>query len=310
MPSIKRFLYALLLGIVGLAHAEENAAVWFERMRDAVHGVDYEGRFVYQVGPQLEAMYVVHRVSGNAEFERLVSLNGAQKQVIRGDSAVACLEPGKHRISVIEGKVGLGLGGNDPHVTQLERYYDFSLHEGQRVAGRQARLIRVMPRDTLRFGYEIFVDVDTALPLRTVMLNANGQQQSQMMFVQLKTGPDITPIEQDVSALEMAKADRITVPADVSDPLLSGWRFERVPAGFDLRSYRADSERQHFIFSDGLATLSLYVEKIGHENGLEGLSRVGATNAYGATRHAHQVTAVGEVPGKTLRLMVDAIEPK
>jgi sigma-E factor negative regulatory protein RseB len=310
MFRIESLLGVLLLGATSFAQASNPAADWFERMRDAVHGVNYEGRFVYQVGSQLESLYVVRRVTGNAEFERLVALNGDEKQVIRGDRAVACLVPGKHRVSVIEGMVGPPLESSEPDVEKLQRHYAFSLHEGQRVANRRARMIKVEPLDTLRFGYEIYVDVDTALPLRTVMLDTQGVQQSQMMFVDLKTGPDITPIEHDVSALQLAQADRITVSADVSDPSYSSWRFEGLPDGFELRSYRVDGQREHFILSDGLATLSTYLEPADPVNGLNGFSRVGATNAFGTVRANHQITTVGEVPAKTLRLIANAIVPK
>jgi sigma-E factor negative regulatory protein RseB len=304
MRSAKLFLAGLLL-CTAAAHAGD-AAAWFERMRDALHGENYEGRFVYQVGPQLDAMYVVHRVSGQTELERLVSLNGDRKQVIRGHRAVACLEPGRHRMSVIEGDLE---PGRETELAQLQESYLFTLDEGQRIAGRQARLIRVEPRDKLRFGYEIYVDEETALPLRTVMLDVQGNQQSQMMFVELKTGEDVTPIEHDVSALQMTEKDRITVAAGLTHSHPPGWRFQSLPPGFALRSTRGDEQRRHFILSDGLASLSLYIEP-GSTEGLEGYSHVGATRAYGTRRYGRQITAVGEVPEETLRLIVDAIEPQ
>lgn len=301
-------LFAGLLSVAGLAHAGD-AASWFERMREAVHGQDYEGRFVYQVGDQLSAMYVVHRVAGLAELERLVSLNGDQKQVIRGARAVACLEPGKHRINVIEGMANLG-NSNGPEIGRLQANYRFSLENKKRVAGRLARLVRVTPRDDLRYGYEIYLDEQTALPLRTVVRDHLGRLQSQMMFVELKTGHDITPIEHDVSALRMTARDRITVAAKALPPETSDWHFPRLPSGFELRHYRADGNRRHFILSDGLASLSLYVESLAGGEGLQGHSHVGATRAFGARRHGHQITAVGEVPGTTLQMIVDAIEPR
>lgn len=301
-------LSAGLLSVAELAHADD-ATAWFERMREAVHGQDYEGRFVYQVGDQLSAMYVVHRVAGLAELERLVSLNGDEKQVIRGARAVACLEPGKHRLNVIEGMANLGIS-DGPGIESLQSNYRFSLEDSQRVAGRLARLIRVTPRDQLRYGYEIYLDEQTALPLRTVVQDHLGRVQSQMMFVELKTGHDITPIEHDVSALEMTARDRITVAARALPPESSGWHFTRLPAGFELRNYRADGNRRHFILSDGLASLSLYIESLNVGEGLNGHSHVGAIRAFGARRHGHQVTAVGEVPDVTLQLIVDAIEPK
>lgn len=307
MHSVNRFLGIFLAALAVDAHAGD-AMAWFERMRTAVHSEDYEGRFVYQVGPQLRSMYVVHRISGDAELERLVSLNGEHKQVIRGGGAVACLEPGKHRASVLEGMGSMP--GAEPSSAEIQRFYDFSLHAEQQVAGRPGRLLKLVPRDDLRFGYEIIVDAQTGLPLHTVMRNPSGQQQSQMLFVDLKTGPDIPPIEHDISALQMTREDRITVAAGVSDPLTSGWRFESLPGGFELRSYRAGERRQHFIFSDGLATLSMYVEELAPQGGFTGASRMGATQAYGDVRHGHQVTAVGEVPDKTLRMMVNTITPR
>ncbi len=309
MRNVRLVAICLLLAVTAAQAQANEAFAWFERMRTAVHGENYEGRFVYQVGSQLDAMYVVHRVTGDAELERLVSLNGEHKQVIRGDRAVACLEPGKHSISVIEGMGGLGLGF-ETDMRSLLDHYRFTLDEGQRIAGRQARLIRVTPKDQLRFGYEIYLDQETALPLRTVMLDQQGQQQSQMMFVELKTGNDVTPIEHDVSALQMAGRDRITVAAGVSHPASSGWRFTALPAGFELRNYRGDERRRHFILSDGLATLSLYVEPAAAGEGLSGHSQMGATRAYGTQRHGRQVIAIGEVPSETLRLIVDAIQPQ
>jgi len=301
-------LGACLLALNAIAQADD-AIDWFDRMRLALQSEDYEGRFVYTSGTHLEAMYVVHRVSGDVELERLVSLNGPQKQVIRGDRAVACLTPGSHQISVIEGMGGPVLS-TDFSSARLQQLYDFSFYDKQRVAGRDARLIKVIPRDNLRFGYEITVDSQTALPLRTVMLDAQGRQQSQMMFVDLRTGPDIPPIEHDLSALAMTGEDRITVPAYVSDPSSSGWAFRELPAGFDLRSYRADASRQHLIFSDGLTTISLYSEPVASAGGFSGFSRMGAARAYGTSRHDRQVTAVGEAPGETLRLIANAIVPK
>jgi len=310
MQNVKLRVFALCALLVGAAQADDEAHAWFERMRDALHGQDYEGRFVYQVGSQLEAMYVVHRVSGSAELERLVALNGDQKQVIRGDQAVACLEPGNHQISVIEGlgrpprHTGRGLDSEG-----LLDHYQMILGEGQRIAGREAQLVRIVPRDAFRFGYDLYLDRQTGLPLRTVVLDSNGEQQSQMMFVELKTGRDITPIEHDVSALQLAGPERITVSAGVADPASAGWRFAQLPPGYRLHSYRGDTHRRHFIFSDGLATLSLYVEPIA-EHGLGGFSSIGATRAYGTQRHGQQVTAVGEVPEETLRLVAHAIEPQ
>lgn len=299
-----KFLFAGLILNAAAAHGND-ALDWFERMRSALNSQDYEGRFVYQVDAQLDAMYVVHRVSDEGELERLVSLNGDHTQVIRGHKAVACLEPGRHR-TVIEGDFAHTA---ESAKEKLQAYYSFTLKEGQRIAGRQAILVKVTPRDPLRYGYDLYLDHQTALPLRTVMRDPHGRQQSQMMFVELKVGRDITPIERDVSALLKADQEPITVKADVSLPQSSGWRFDSLPPGFELRNLRGGEQRHHFIISDGLASISLYVEPASSD-ALNGYSHVGTTRAYGTRRYGHQVTAVGDVPTETLRRIVETLEPQ
>ena len=61
---------------------------------------------------------------------------------------------------------------------------------------------------------------------------------------------------------------------------------------------------EHLVFSDGLATVSVYVETVtGDSEPLGGLSSMGAVNAYGAVADGHQITVVGEVPAATVEMM-------
>lgn len=304
-------LLAGALLLAGNLSAAEDGAAWFERMRNAMQHYDYEGRFVYQVGEQLESMYVVHRVSGGAELERLVSLNGDSREVIRGDRAVACLQPGRHLVSVIEGAKGVVPGDERTGMERIREHYRFDLAGIHRVAGREAQLVEVLPRDDLRFGHRLYLDRETGLPLRSVMLDTSGDQVAQLLFVELKTGTDVTTIEHDVSALQMTERERITVPAGVSSPEQSGWTFNGLPAGYQLVSFRDEParKRQHLIFSDGIAVLSLYVEPP-EDGALNGYSSVGATRIYAEPRHGMQVTAIGEVPRGALRMVVRALTPR
>jgi len=312
MQRVKRRFFGILLLLCGVAQASDEAFTLFEQMRDALHTQDYEGRFVYQVGQNLEAMYIVHRVSGDAELERLVALDGESKQVIRGGGAVACLAPGKHRMSVIEGSP---LGALRPQrqgdSEALRKLYDFELGEDHRIAGRLARVVRIKPRDSLRYGFELYLDKLTALPLRSVVHDPQGRVKSQTLFVELKTGEQVTPIERDVSALQLTESARITVPAGVTSPEQAAWTFRGLPNGFEVRSYRDEParSRQHFILSDGLAVMSVYIEPA-ESGALNGFSNLGAAHLYGEQRHGHQITVVGEMPATTLRMAAQAIAPR
>jgi sigma-E factor negative regulatory protein RseB len=298
--------------VCGSALAADDAASWFERMRDAMQKQDFEGRFVYQVGQQLESMYVVHRLSGDAELERLVSLSGDSREVIRGDRAVACLQPGGRPVSVLEGARNAAgeLSGIIP-MQRIREHYRFQLDGVHRVAGRQAQLLEVIPRDNLRYGYRLFLDQETGLPLRSIMLDQHGKPISQMLFVDLKTGKDVTAIERDISALQQTDSAQITVPAGIASPDHAAWGFEGLPEGFQLVSVREEAakHRQHLIFSDGIAVLSLYVEP---EDGdpMSGYSQMGTTRIYAEPRLGMQITAVGEVPDATLRKTVQALQQR
>jgi sigma-E factor negative regulatory protein RseB len=285
-----------------------------DRMNEAVRLLDYEGRFVVQSGDRMDAMYIVHRVDGGTEKERVVSLTGKPREIIRSDQAVACLVPGQDK------HIKFGRRAHDRSFSplrgvssaQLEQSYIMELLEPQRVAGRAAHQILIRPRDDLRFGYQLYVDQDSALPLRSVMIDHQRQVLSQMMFVELRVGQPITPIERDLSAMQVARPDRAKeIPPERLAP--PAWVFADLPPGFQLNVHRrrpiaeTGGELEHFIFSDGLATVSVYVQPASSDDSLSGASKLGPAKAVGRVLDGHQVIVVGEVPVKTLNWFAEQI---
>jgi sigma-E factor negative regulatory protein RseB len=291
------------------AHPEESSPhQLLDRMNEAVRQLDYEGRFVVQVGDRMDAIYIVHRVDGGAEKERVVSLTGKPREIIRSDEAVACLVSGRVRTLNVgrsaNGRSFSPLSGVSGE--QLDRFYRMQLLPPGRVAGRDAHQLLIEPRDDMRFGYRLFLDQASYLPLRSVMFDEAQKTASQMMFVELRVDQQITPIERDISAMQVAKAtpsddvppERLTPPA---------WVFADLPPGFQLNVHRRRmlggdaGELEHFIFSDGLATVSVYVQPAA-EDGAASLppSRLGAAGAVSRLIADHEVIVVGEVPSKTL----------
>lgn len=294
---------------------ELGAHELLDRMNAAVRQLDYEGRFVVQAGDQMDAMYIVHRADGGAEKERVVSLTGQPREIVRSDQAVACLVPG-HEPPINVGRRAHGrsfspLQGVSPD--QLEMSYRMQVLEPGRVAGRDAYQILILPNDDLRFGYRLFIDQATALPLRSVMFDSTRQAVSQMMFVELKARDSITPIERDLSAMQLAHAEKAVTPAGerLAPP---AWTFHDLPPGFLLNVHRrlslgnAAGEMDHFIFSDGLASVSVYVQPRSGDSALLGESSFGSAKAVGRVLGDHEVIVVGEVPVKTLHWFAQHVE--
>jgi sigma-E factor negative regulatory protein RseB len=300
--------------IAAIVQAEGSAPhQWLDRMNDAVRQLDYEGRYIVQSGDHLDALYLVHRVDDGVEKERIVSLTGEPREIIRSDEAVACLIPGRGRhINVGRRPLDRSFSPlNGVSGEQLARSYRMKLLDRELVAGRETQEILIEPRDNFRYGYRLFVDIQTGLPLRSLIFDESHRTVSQMMFVEIRVNEAITPIERDLSAMQMARADRLsTLPHERLAP--PAWHVAELPPGYQLNAHRrraAESgELEHFIFSDGLATFSLYVQPAAAD-GLSGESRFGAANAVGRVVDGHEVIVVGEVPLTTLRWVSQHVEP-
>jgi len=311
---------ALLIGCLLLSAAARPADIspheLLERMSEAVRTLDYEGRLVVQAGDQMDAMYIVHRVDQGTEKERVVSLTGQPREIIRSDEAVACLVPGRDNpINVRRPAHHQSFSPlRGVSTDQLEMSYRLQILEEEKVAGREAHQVLIRPQDDLRYGYRLFIDRESDLPLRSVMFDEAMRIVSQMMFVELKTGPAVTPIERDISTMRRARADRPkTVPLErLARPV---WDFRKTPPGFELAVHRrrplpeGPGELEHFIFSDGLATVSVYIQPHNGDGALSGESVLGGVNAVGRILDGHEVVVVGEVPLKTLHWFAQYVEP-
>ncbi len=304
----------LLLTATGIA-GELQPHVLLDRMNDAVRQLDYEGRFVIESADRMDAMYIVHRVDGGAEKERVVTLTGKPREIIRSDKAVACFVAGRKQ----HGNVGRRDGGRSfsplqgVSSEQLQKFYRMEMREGARVAGRDAHQIMIEPLDDLRFGYRLFVDAETALPLRSMMIDDKQHVVSQMMFVELKVNDGITPIEQDISAMQLAQVENPAEDVDQDRLVPPAWTFAELPPGFQMNLHRRrpasepGQQREHFVFSDGLASVSVYVLPEWGGRDLSRVSRLGSSRAVGRKVDGHEVIVVGEVPIKTLRWFLDDI---
>ena len=318
MTNVERWALTLLSLLIAASAKAENLDPHelLARMNEAVRMLDYEGRFVVQSGNKLDALHIVHRSDGGNERERVISLTGEPREIVRSDQAVACLvSGGKKPINVTRRAHGRSFSPlKVVNSGELEQFYRFEVLEPDRVAGREVYQVLVQPRDALRFGYRVFLDRASALPLRTIMLDEQQKTVSQMMFTELKVGESIAPIDNVLPVAKVANNDDYDwSPFDRLAP--AAWAFKDIPPGFRLNVHRRramleqNTEMEHFIFSDGLATVSVYVQPAPSSgNKLSGASRWGAANAVARSLDRHEVIVVGEVPVKTLDWFANAIQ--
>jgi len=307
-------LGAVLAGLALPAAAEapdQSAYAWLERMNRAVRTLNYEGRFVYLNDNRIKSLYIAHTQKDGREREQLLSLNGPVREVLRDHETVTCIRPGRdpkttqvQRRPVVRSFSPLLAA----RPAQLESHYRLVLGKEARVAGRTARRVHIQPKDDLRYGYRLYLDEEYALPLRTLLLDDQGTPLSQILFTELHVSDQvkISPLPND-GADPSADGPQEREPQRVN-LVPPGWEFRAPPTGFqlDVHRRRPDADIEHFIFSDGLATISVYVEPVGAKT-LSGLSHMGTVNALSRVNDGYQFTAIGEVPPRTLTLLLDGV---
>jgi sigma-E factor negative regulatory protein RseB len=314
---VKRLL-VILLAVCGPALADEGAREWLDEMSSALQTLDYDGTFVYLHDDRLEAMRIIHRMDPGGQRERLVTLTGSAREVLRDDKAVTCIMPDNRSVMVGQSRPRQPFPIVPKDLDSVSPYYVFEDAGDDRMAGYNARVIAIKPRDAYRYGYRFWIDKNTRMLLKFDLNDVDGKPIEQVMFTRLVIGPDIPADDLQPSltgdGYAWHRQEDIRRPAGNSTAGEPGWSVDRLPGGFRLthfqhkrmREGRGDAE--HMVFTDGLATVSVYVEKSpSGKPGFTGLSTMGAMNAYRIMQGDSQVTVVGEVPAATVEMIATSL---
>jgi sigma-E factor negative regulatory protein RseB len=315
-PAAGRLLALLVIVFSAPLQADQSAHRWLDAMSEAMRSLNYEGELIYQHGDSVEVLQLVHTVRNGHERERLTSLNGVPREVIRDKDTVRCILPDTRAISVDRRTGGHAFPSLQPlSADALTRVYQIQLGSHARIAGREAQGIAIVPRDGFRYAHRLHLDKQSRLPLRQVMLDEHGKRVGMIMYSRIKVDAQL-PFE--ASAASTFSRDYTLVEhrfrqlEGQANPL--HWRLGRLPPGFqvnhrELRKAVDGTLLEHLLLSDGLASVSLYVEQAQQQDQtLEGGSRMGALSAFGRRLGDQQVIAVGEVPMATVRFIVESVE--
>ncbi len=305
---------------VAIAQAadETDAHAWLERMTRALATRNYDGRFLHFSNGRAESMRIVHRVADGIVTERLISLDGSGREVVRTASELMCYLPDKRTV-LVEKRTD-----SDPLLSTVPSYnegfkanYVLSSPLNARVMGRMVRLVTVAPRDDYRYGYRLWLDHESAMPLKSEICDAQGRAVEQIVFADLQMPAAISD-EQLRPSMSTAGFRWVRQePLPLIAQSVSGWTVVNPPQGFRLTITRSQSIAgsrtpvSHLVFSDGLASVSVFIEpRPALPVEPVGLARVGSSYAFSTDLADHRVTAVGEVPATTVRAIANAVAPK
>ena len=302
---------------------QRSTSEWLLRMHEASRRRAYIGTLVVSSGGNMASSRIWHVCDGDQQMERIEALSGPPRSTFRHNEHVITFSP-QRKVAVEETRESLSMfpGLLKSTDTAIDQHYSTRLLGTERVAGFDADLVQIEPKDKLRFAYQVWSEKKSGLVIRLQTLDGQGRVLEQVAFSELQLD---APVSMSKLTQMMAKTEGYQVerPELVKTTAAAqGWALKAPVAGFKSMScYRRPAHADlpsggpavQWIFSDGLASVSLFIESFDRlRHGAEGVTVMGATHTL-ARRVSDKtgewwLTAVGEVPAQTLQAFAQGLE--
>ena len=292
---------------------------WLTRMHEASRQRAYTGTLVVSTGSTMSASRVWHICDGTQQMERVDTLTGAPRSTIRHNSDVITFVP-ETKTAWVDKRESLGVF---PELLRtpsnsIPEFYSVRENSPERVAGHLADVVDIVPRDNMRFGYRIWAEKKTGLVVKLQTVGEQDAVLEQVAFTELQLD---APVRMDKLKRLMGDTKGYDVHKLVlkkTTPEAEGWRLKDPVPGFQSMSCHTreiggspvpGAAPMQWVFSDGLASVSLFVEPFdAQRHGVEKTAVTGATHSLTRRVGAHWLTALGEVPPATLKRFAMSLE--
>jgi len=299
--------------------ADFTPAQWLERMDHALTTRNYDGTFSRWQGGRVEMLRIIHRVQDGTVSERLASLDGSGREFIRTGASLACYLPDRRTVLVEERPPEEPLVGFPTVNDQTASFYDIREVGHTRLNRRVTHVITVSPKDEYRYGYRLWIDDTTAMPLKSQLADAHGQVMEQIVFANLTLSSRIpdTAFRPEISTagFQWLRNDAAAHLPPGAPPL--AWSAANLPPGFHMTVRSAQvlpgtaGPVDHLVFTDGFASVSVFVQREPAPSGpapAPESATVGSSSAFSTVVDGHKLTAVGEVPPATVRFIASQVK--
>ncbi len=325
IQSAVRFLRArtawllLLIGpaLLFCSAGQANDSPWsvLQRAQQASQRLSYQGVLSVQSGKHIQSSRVTHVWDPqHGELEAIESLQGLSVEWIRHNEDVQCVMHDVKTIRMEKRHASQAFSRlMSARIEELSNRYTIAQKDGDRVAGMDSTIFELRPKDTLRFGYRLWIERETGLLLRSQTLGDNDEVIEQVSFSEIKVGsiPDKQRPKFKAAGegwrLEDAtvSAQEAVLPLQIAfKPGVPGFR----QVSGVVRKTRNTTVNQ-YVYTDGLASVSIFVENFNPSR-----PQANAVIHHGAVRTIvkrvgdYSVTAMGEVPLPTVRQFLNEID--
>lgn len=307
---------AVLLGLSLQAIANDDPQRWLERMGAAMSRMSYQGTFIYIAGGRMETMRITHVIDENGSRERLSSVSGPRREVVRDQSGMKWIS-GEDEAVMADPIVNwpMFLDQSVRGLSDHSGYYQLKLGDQKRIAERTGQRLDIVATDSFRYGYSLWLESESGLLLQWQLNDQNGEALAKLEFTELKMGSEVDrgELKRDhTETHEVASGLPVGDAKPISES--SHWKAYWLPPGFRMTANRAPSQNtlgiifQHQVYSDGIASVSLYVEPLSDEAGAGlGLRELGTSHIFSRKTNDVLVTVVGDVPALTVEKIAESV---
>jgi len=296
---------------------------WLMRIHEAAGHRNFQGTFVVSGAGSVSSARIAHYCEGTSQFERSEALDGQAHEVLRHDDVVTTLWPAA-KVAVVEQRTLLAqfpalLQAGDDRIAD---HYEVRTKGIERVAGHEADVLVVRPRDGLRYGYRLWAERDSGLLLRADVIGEHDEVLGTSAFSDVLIGVKPQP-DSVLQAMRQLDGYRVVHPAMTPTQLpAEGWVQRQGVPGFrqvscvmrslpESASGAASSATPRVlqtIYSDGLAYVSVFIEPFNparHRQALQ--TSIGPTQTLMQQQGDWWVTVLGDVPPATLRAFASGL---
>jgi len=301
------------------AHADagesaDDAMTWLHKIAAASQQISYAGTFVYHDSRRVETSRIWHFVDTKGEHERLATLDGPPREIVRDNDDVTCYLPEKKAVLIEKRTPGRFPDLLPTQLSGITENYVPVKAERDRVAGFSCQVILLKPKDSLRYERYFCAELTTGLPLRVRTYNSDHEMVESFAFTELDIGGG--NISRKLLKPHFASESR-------------GWRIDRAvvdqnaaaendnwsigqPPGFRQlaaikRSLPGHPMMSQIVYSDGIAAISVFIEPMPASPHAPGPASHGAINIYFKPQADRMITVIGEAPPHTIKWIADSV---
>lgn len=326
-PLFSKSLFTCLTGALfsfsAVGADVELAKDYLERLSQSLRQLNFNTSFVVVKNNQAEPYHWLHGIvpkqdveneaanEASIELEILALLNGPRRDILRINNTVSYIEPEYSPYSIsseqISGPIPTVFGRD---IGVLEKNYHFVSVGKNRVLGKAAQLIRIVPTDSHRFGYWVWLDQQSGLLLKLAVITRKGKLLEQIQFTHLEITDTISENLKLLQATELPKVIDIAVKQKNTD---LAWQVNWLPDGFEqIKSdrHRINTSKQaveFMLFNDGLVDISVYVNPSKQKQRPIEFANDGATLVLNQVINNIEVSVVGKIPLETAKKIVSSV---